>query len=271
MKHVLGNAFAVSAVFALVAATPTWSADSADGRITFEDVFPILQENCQVCHRPGGDSTAGMVAPMSLMNYRETRPWAKVIAKAVAAKDMPPWDATSDTHGVFINERSLTDTEPVSVCRACVQQEDDPYVDSQFDEPQFDAQQTPDQPDKKSIYAQRVIDERNIWIMNSITRDVIKYGTGRRARVLKRQDMSGKTGTTNDQRDAWFNGFNANIVGVAWVGFDKFQPLGSRETGARAALPIWVEYMKTALEDLPESMEVATKYRFLRRAQGGSP
>jgi len=148
----------------------------------------------------------------------------------------------------------LYQAEPVSVCRACVQQEDDPYVDSQFDEPQFDAQQTPDQPDKKSIYAQRVIDERNIWIMNSITRDVIKHGTGRRALVLKRQDMSGKTGTTNDQRDAWFFGFNANIVSVAWVGFDKFQPLGSRETGARAALPIWIEYMKTALEDLPESI-----------------
>ncbi len=148
----------------------------------------------------------------------------------------------------------LYQADPVSVCRVCVQQEDDPDVDSQFDEPQSDAQQTPDQSEKKSRYAQRVIDGRNIWIMNSITRDVIKYGTGRRALVLKRQDMSGKTGTTNDQRDAWFNGYNANIVGVAWVGFDKFQPLGSRETGARAALPIWTEYMKTALEDLPESI-----------------
>ena len=88
--------------------------------------------------------------------------------------------------------------------------------------------------------------------MNSITRDVIKHGTGRRALVLKRQDISGKTGTTNDQRDAWFYGFNADIVAVAWTGFDKFQPLGSRETGARAALPIWLEYMKTVLEGTPE-------------------
>ena len=148
----------------------------------------------------------------------------------------------------------LYQADPVSVCRVCVPQEDDPDVDSQLDEPQSDAQQTLDQIDNKSKYAQRVVDERNIWIMNSITRDVIKHGTGRRALVLKRQDMSGKTGTTNDQRDAWFYGYNANIVGVAWVGFDKFQPLGSRETGARAALPIWVEYMKTALEDLPESI-----------------
>ena len=148
----------------------------------------------------------------------------------------------------------LYQADPVSVCRACVQQEDDPDVDSQLDEPQSDAQETQDQPENKSKYAQRVIDGRSIWIMNSITRDVIKHGTGRRALVLKRRDMSGKTGTTNDQRDAWFYGYNANIVGVAWVGFDKFQPLGSRETGARAALPIWVEYMKTALEDLPESI-----------------
>ncbi len=88
--------------------------------------------------------------------------------------------------------------------------------------------------------------------MNSITRDVIKHGTGRRALVLKRQDISGKTGTTNDQRDAWFFGYNADIVAVAWTGFDKFQPLGSRETGARAALPIWLEYMKTVLEGVPE-------------------
>ena len=70
---------------------------------------------------------------------------------------------------------------------------------------------------KKSIYAKRVVDERNIWILNSITRDVIKHGTGRRALVLNRKDISGKTGTTNDQRDAWFYGYNADIVAVAWT------------------------------------------------------
>ena len=151
----------------------------------------------------------------------------------------------------------LYQSEPVSVCRVCVEQEDVPVDDlpdndSANEELLSDEISVLDQPGNKPIYAKRVVDERNIWIMNSITRDVIKHGTGRRALVLKRQDMSGKTGTTNDQRDAWFYGYNADIVGVAWTGFDKFQPLGSRETGARAALPTWVEYMKTALDGVPE-------------------
>ncbi len=107
---------------------------------------------------------------------------------------------------------------------------------------------------EKNAYAPRVVDAQNIWIMNSITRDVIKHGTGRRALQLKRNDLSGKTGTTNDQHDAWFSGFNSDIVTVCWVGFDKFQPLGSRETGASAALPMWIEYMKVALEGMPEAI-----------------
>jgi len=146
----------------------------------------------------------------------------------------------------------LYQADPVSVCRVCVQQEDAPAEDIHADSARSDDHQNQDRPVIQSIYAKRIVDERNIWIMNSITRDVIKHGTGRRALVLNRQDMSGKTGTTNDQRDAWFFGYNTDIVGVAWVGFDKFQPLGNRETGARAALPIWVEYMKTVLEDIPE-------------------
>ncbi len=103
-------------------------------------------------------------------------------------------------------------------------------------------------------YAERVVDARNIWIMNSITRDVITAGTGRRAMSLGRRDLSGKTGTTNDQRDAWFSGFNGDVVAITWVGFDKFLPLGSRETGAQAALPMWIDYMKTALEGKPENI-----------------
>jgi len=101
-------------------------------------------------------------------------------------------------------------------------------------------------------HAPRVLNPQNAWIMNSITRDVIREGTGRKALELGRADLSGKTGTTNDQRDAWFAGFNPNIAAIAWVGFDDFQPLGSLETGARAALPIWMEYMREALHDIPE-------------------
>ena len=105
----------------------------------------------------------------------------------------------------------------------------------------------------EQIYSPRVINEKNIWIMNSITQDVIKHGTGRRALELQRADLSGKTGTTNDQHDAWFSGFNSNIVTVSWVGFDKFKPLGKRETGGRAALPMWIDYMRVALENTPKS------------------
>lgn len=197
----------------------------------------------------------------------------KNLSLALGSATLTPWQMAS-AYCVFANGGYKVDpylietistgegeilyqADTVSVCRECLQQEDNPELNIEtppLDVIQSDDQQASDQPEKKSRHAPLVVDERNIWIMNSITRDVIKLGTGRRALVLKRQDMSGKTGTTNDQRDAWFYGYNANIVGVAWVGFDKFQPLGSRETGARAALPIWVEYMKTALEGMPESI-----------------
>jgi len=83
-------------------------------------------------------------------------------------------------------------------------------------------------------------------------RDVILHGTGRRARALGRKDIAGKTGTTNDQRDAWFAGFNADIVAISWVGFDETQSLGDHETGARAALPIWMKFMGHMLRGVPE-------------------
>lgn len=102
--------------------------------------------------------------------------------------------------------------------------------------------------------APRTVNAENIWIMNSMTRDVIRFGTGRRALELNRSDLSGKTGTTNDQRDAWFAGYNPDITTVAWVGFDKFDPLGGLETGARAALPMWIDYMRVALQDVSEQI-----------------
>jgi penicillin-binding protein 1A len=85
--------------------------------------------------------------------------------------------------------------------------------------------------------------------MNSMLRDVIQWGTGRKAKVLNRFDIAGKTGTTNDQVDAWFSGFNTDLVTSVWVGFDQPQTLGRHEFGARAALPIWIDYMKVALAD----------------------
>lgn len=100
--------------------------------------------------------------------------------------------------------------------------------------------------------AERVIDARNAFIMTSILRDVVRFGTAARAMQLKRQDLAGKTGTTNDQVDAWFAGFNANLVAIAWIGFDQPRSLGGAETGAQAALPIWMAYMGKVLKDVPE-------------------
>jgi penicillin-binding protein 1A len=83
--------------------------------------------------------------------------------------------------------------------------------------------------------------------------DVVRRGTGNRARVqLERNDLAGKTGTTNDGRDLWFVGFNANIVGASWVGFDQFRPLGVYEQGSSAALPMWIGFMREALAGTAE-------------------
>ncbi|MCY4324515.1 MAG: penicillin-binding transpeptidase domain-containing protein, partial [Betaproteobacteria bacterium] len=94
----------------------------------------------------------------------------------------------------------------------------------------------------------RIIDTRNAFMIANLLGSVVSAGTGARAkRELGRADLAGKTGTTNDFRDAWFAGFNPEIVAVSWVGFDTPRSLGKRETGSRAALPIWIEYMRSAL------------------------
>ncbi len=87
--------------------------------------------------------------------------------------------------------------------------------------------------------------------MNSLLRDVVQRGTATRAKILNRKDLAGKTGTTNDQRDTWFNGFSAGISATAWLGFDAATPLGRHETGGKAALPIWIDFMQTALKNKP--------------------
>jgi len=101
--------------------------------------------------------------------------------------------------------------------------------------------------------APQVLSPQNAWLMTSMMQDVIKRGTGSKARVLGRTDLAGKTGTTNDQMDAWFSGFNHSLVATTWVGFDKLEPLGRGETGGRAALPVWIDYMRQALADTAAS------------------
>ncbi len=103
--------------------------------------------------------------------------------------------------------------------------------------------------------APRVISEENAYIMRSMLREVVQRGTAVRAKVLGRPDLAGKTGTTNDQKDAWFSGFADGVVTTAWVGFDDQKPLGSRETGGRAALPMWIDFMRVALEGKPVSQD----------------
>ena len=99
--------------------------------------------------------------------------------------------------------------------------------------------------------APRVISEQIAFLIQDMMRDVIKRGTGRRARVLERSDLSGKTGTSNDRRDAWFGGYNGDLVSVVWVGYDDDLPLGPGEEGSRTALPIWIEFMRIALRGVP--------------------
>ena len=95
--------------------------------------------------------------------------------------------------------------------------------------------------------AERTLEPRLAFQMNSILQDVVLRGTARRAMSLGRKDLAGKTGTTNDQRDAWFNGYNPDLVTTTWIGFDQLKPLGSKETGSSAALPVWIDFMKVAL------------------------
>ena len=111
------------------------------------------------------------------------------------------------------------------------------------------ARATPRQAGKN---ATQVIDARNAWVMNSMLQDVVRRGTAARALSLNRSDLAGKTGTTNDYVDAWFCGYNPQIVAVSWIGFPTPRNLGKGETGGVAALPIWINYMRTALAGVPE-------------------
>jgi len=123
--------------------------------------------------------------------------------------------------------------------------------------PEFDySDLTPEQINEgpyEVVLAKRILSPQVSFLMNTMLRDVVRFGTGRRARVIGRKDLSGKTGTTNDQQDAWFSGFNGDVVTISWVGFDNPKPLGNRETGAKAALPMWIDYMRQSLRGKAET------------------
>jgi penicillin-binding protein 1A len=108
-------------------------------------------------------------------------------------------------------------------------------------------------PETAGVDAERVLDERNAFLMTTLMRDVVRFGTAAKAMALGRNDLAGKTGTTNDHIDAWFCGFNAGLVGVAWIGYDTPTNMGPNETGGQAALPIWMAYAARVLKGVPET------------------
>jgi penicillin-binding protein 1A len=145
---------------------------------------------------------------------------------------------------------AVFDATPLTVCRDCdaPQAAPDPEKEMTMDEIMASlATPAADLPP-----APRVMDERVNFMIDSILKDVITKGTGRRALVLERNDIGGKTGTTNGPRDVWFSGYNRDVVTTTWVGFDNYTPLGRREFGGTAALPIWIDYMRVALQDSPQ-------------------
>nr|WP_241505920.1 penicillin-binding protein 1A [Parahaliea mediterranea] len=148
-----------------------------------------------------------------------------------------------------LNGETIFNARPPTVCRDCSQVAEAP---AEIGGEELSMEEILAQKDQAPPRAERVMDERVNYIINSILQDVITQGTGRRALALERKDLAGKTGTTNGPMDAWFSGYNRDVVTTAWVGFDHYTPLGRREFGGTAALPIWIDYMKVALEGSPD-------------------
>jgi penicillin-binding protein 1A len=154
-----------------------------------------------------------------------------------------------------VNGNPVFTATPATVCRDC-EQPAEPSAEQPDNEArtleELMAVSTPAPSDPPLPKAKRILDAQTAFIADSMLRDVIARGTGRRARVLERGDIAGKTGTTNGPRDAWFAGYNPDIVTITWLGFDNNTSLGNREYGGSAALPIWINYMRAALANKPE-------------------
>ena len=157
---------------------------------------------------------------------------------------------------------TLYRADPLVVCAACEEEAEDPYAVDVYSDmaPEEMAEIALDYRPDASIApalfedvnaAPRAISPQNAFLIQDMMRDVVRRGTGRRALVLGRNDLSGKTGTSNDRRDAWFGAFNADIASIVWVGYDDDQPLGPGEEGSRTALPIWVEFGRIAYSGVP--------------------
>jgi penicillin-binding protein 1A len=145
---------------------------------------------------------------------------------------------------------TVFEATPLTVCRDCDVPKAVPEEGTELSMEEIMAEDTTAAVDLPA--APRVMDERVNFMINSILKDVITRGTGRRALVLERSDIAGKTGTTNGPMDVWFSGYNRDVVTTTWVGFDNYTPLGRKEFGGTAALPIWIDYMRFALKDSPQ-------------------
>ncbi len=145
-------------------------------------------------------------------------------------------DFVKDQHGKVVLRGRTTE-----VCRSCLAQAD---LNSDADR---------ELREEPVNFAERVISSANAYVMTDLLRSVVREGTGRKALSLERLDLAGKTGTTNDFEDAWFSGFNADVVTTVWVGFDNPADLGRNEHGSGLALPIWIDFMESALENTPEA------------------
>lgn len=151
------------------------------------------------------------------------------------------------------------EADPLIACAICEDESTQALLDKEAAEPELigddgDPIASEPVPFEQIEYAQAAISRQNAYLVSDMMRDVIRRGSGRRANSLGRRDLSGKTGTTNDRNDAWFNGFNADLVVATWVGFDQARDLGAREEGARTALPMWIAFMKEALAGMPNHL-----------------
>ena len=151
---------------------------------------------------------------------------------------------------------------PLVVCPRCDAEAEDEYALELYEEMTLEEMADvalsyqPDAATAPNLFenvnaAPHTVSAQNTFLIQDMMRDVIRRGTGRRARALGRTDLSGKTGTSNDRRDAWFGGFNGDLASVVWVGYDDDLPLGPGEEGSRTALPIWIEFVRIALQGVP--------------------
>ncbi len=157
------------------------------------------------------------------------------------------------TRPVVCRECELVAPEELPADEGLTPQGDTDLVADQQDIADLSDEHTPEEAAPETpAPAPRVIDARIAYLMDNMLKDVIKRGTGRKALALKRGDLAGKTGTTNDAADTWFNGYGADVATTVWVGFSNYEPLGRREFGSTTPLPIWIDYMQQALKGRPE-------------------